>query len=395
MFNNNVNQGLKTPSTFSFIRGKDLAGRVGKHAPQSASREDRRAKRAAASIRASATVEKPRAARKDPKDVHFWTADDMPSQDGKVFVITGATSGMGFTCAENIAKKGGHVIIASRNKQRCDRASAMIRETGARGKVEAMQVDLTSFRSVVNFAEAFKKKNLPLHVLVENAGVFLVPHDRTEEGFEVTVGTNYFGHFLLTHLLLDKLKETAKTAGEARLVAMSSLFEQLGSIKWDDLEGYKTKSSSLFEYADSKVMVIMMGREINKRLKGTGVEVFLSQPGLVQTPLNARKLDHSKIVAIGVDLATKVYGQSPVRGSLCLQRPATDPNVSGYGGSYFSPPWISLLALQSDNAGMREPSNSLARDEVAWTHLYKQTLQIVNQKLQSQGLPAIQAIEQK
>lgn len=82
MFNNNVNQGLKTPSTFSFIRGKDLAGRVGKHAPQSASREDRRAKRAAASIRASATVEKPRAARKDPKDVHFWTADDMPSQVG-------------------------------------------------------------------------------------------------------------------------------------------------------------------------------------------------------------------------------------------------------------------------------------------------------------------------
>lgn len=64
-------------------------------------------------------------------------------------------------------------------------------------------------------------------------------------------------------------------------------------------------------------------------VQGTGVEVFLSQPGLVQTPLNARKLDHSKIVAIGVDLATKVYGQSPVRGSLCLQRPATDPNVSG------------------------------------------------------------------
>ena len=69
--------------------------------------------------------------------------------------------------------------------------------------------------------------------------------------------------------------------------------------------------------------------------------------------------------------------------------------LAGYGGAYFSPPWISLLALQSDNAGMREPSNSLARDQVAWTHLYKQTLQIVNQKLQSKGLPAVHAIEQK
>jgi dehydrogenase/reductase SDR family protein X len=298
---------------------------------------------------------------------------------------------MGFSCSQSIAKKGGRVIIAGRSLERCQKAAQMIRETGARGEVEAMHLDLTSFKSIVSFAEEYKKTGLPLHVLVENAGVFLVPFDRTQEGFETTVGTNYYGHFLLAHLLLDNLKETAKTAGGARLVAMASLFEQLGKVRWDDLEGYTTHDSSLFEYSNSKLMVIMMARELNKRLKGTDVEVFLSQPGLVQTPLNGRKLDHSKLVAMGVDIATKVYGQSAERASLCLQRPATDPDVTGYGGSYFSPPWLWLLALQSDNASMREPTNSLARDVAAWGELYSRTLKIVNQKLEEQGLDKIEA----
>jgi len=81
------------------------------------------------------------------------------------------------------------------------------------GNVEAMHLDLTSFKSITEFAGAFKAKKLPLHTLVNNAGVFLVPHDRTQEGFETTVGTNYFGHFLLTHLLLDTIKDTAKKGG--------------------------------------------------------------------------------------------------------------------------------------------------------------------------------------
>jgi NAD(P)-dependent dehydrogenase (short-subunit alcohol dehydrogenase family) len=342
---------------------------------------------------ATATPELQASHRKDPRTVHYWTAKDMPPQDGKTFVVTGASSGMGYACAENLAKKGGHVIIASRSLERSEKAADMIKNTGARGQVEAMHLDLTSFQSIVDFANEYKKRDLPLHVLIENAGVFLVPHDRTQEGFETTLGTNYFGHFLLAHLLLDKLKETAKTAEGVRIVAMASLFELLGSVRWDDLEGYKRKDSSLFEYSDSKVMVIMMARELNKRLKGSNVEAFISQPGLVQTPLNARKLDHSKLVAISVDLATKVYGQNAARAALCLQRPATDPNVTGYGGSYFSPPWLWLLALQTDNAGMREPGNSLARDEIAWNHLYKQTLQIVNQKLAEKGLGQIEAAE--
>lgn len=300
---------------------------------------------------------------------------------------------MGFNCSDNIAKKGGHVIIAGRSLERSQKAAEMIQVSGARGKVEAMHLDLTSFESIVSFASEYNKRGLPLHVLVENAGVFLVPHDHTQEGFETTVGTNYFGHFLLAHLLIDNLKRTAKDTGGSRIVAMASLFEQLGSVKWEDLEGYKTNDSSLFEYSNSKLMVIMMARELNKRLKGTDVEVFISQPGLVQTPLNGRKLDHSKLIAISVDIATKIYGQSAERASLCLQRPATDPNVTGFGGSYFSPPWIWLLALQSDNAGMREPSNSLARDEIAWSHLYKRTLQIVNQKLEEKGLGQIKPVE--
>lgn len=90
------------------------------------------------------------------------------------------------------------------------------------GKAEAMHLDLTSFQSITDFAKAFKAKKLPLHTLVNNAGVFLVPHDFTQEGFETTVGTNYFGHFLLTHLLLDTIKASAP-ARHAIFLFLSSL----------------------------------------------------------------------------------------------------------------------------------------------------------------------------
>ncbi|BDA51111.1 Retinol dehydrogenase 12 [Coccomyxa sp. Obi] len=292
----------------------------------------------------------------DPRSKHFWTTKDMPPQDGKVVIVTGASSGMGWYCAQALAEHGAHVIIAARSLDR---------------RLES--------------EERLKPCTWTCHL----SGVFLVPHDHTEEGFETTVGINYFGHFLLTHLLMDKLKESAPGS---RVVSMASLFELLGNVNWSDLEGKKARESGIFEYSTSKVEIIMMIREMNKRLKDSGVECFASQPGLVQTQLNMRKLDHSKLTSNLLDISTRIYGQRADRASLCLQRPASDPTVTGYGGSYFSPPWLWILALNFDHAGMREPGNSLARDEAAWARLYNQTLLIVNHKLQEKGLGSIEPI---
>jgi NAD(P)-dependent dehydrogenase (short-subunit alcohol dehydrogenase family) len=111
------------------------------------------------------------------------------------------------------------------------------------GKVEAMHLDLTSFRSITDFASAFKAKKLPLHTLVNNAGVFLVPHDRTQEGFETTVGTNYFGHFLLTHLLLDNIKDTAKKGGVPTRCAPPAVVPANMSQKSTGRQGTRVNSS--------------------------------------------------------------------------------------------------------------------------------------------------------
>ncbi|CAL5228139.1 g11218 [Coccomyxa viridis] len=342
--------------------------------------------------------------RADPRAKHFWTKDEVPPLDGKVFLVTGSSSGMGWYCAKTLAENGGHVIMAARSLERTQKAAQMIKDSGVRGKVEAMHLDLSSFRSIKEFSDQMHKREEKLDVLVNNAGVFLVEHNRTEEGFEVVQGTNYFGTFLLTHLLLDKLKDTAQNKGHARhvpshsvshptwIVTMASLFELLGWIQWDDLEGQKSRESGVFEYSTSKLELIMMMRHLNKNLQGTGIDCLISQPGLVKTPLNGRKLDHRKLSAIGVDLATKVYGQEASQAANCLIRPATDPTVEGYGGSYFSPPWLWLLALNFDHAAMREPGNSYARDEAAWERLYQKTLDIVNKRLIERGLPQIEAV---
>ncbi|KAK9839194.1 hypothetical protein WJX81_000665 [Elliptochloris bilobata] len=319
----------------------------------------------------------------------------MPDQSGKTVIVTGGASGMGWYCAKALAEHGAHVMIASRSLDRTQKAAQMIMDGKPSGKVEAMHLDLTSFQSITDFAKAFKAKKLPLHTLVNNAGVFLVPHDFTQEGFETTVGTNYFGHFLLTHLLLDTIKETATGSAPTRIVSMASLFELLGFVNWGDLEGYNARESGIFEYATSKVEVIMMVRELNKRLKGSNVDVFVAQPGLVQTELNGRKLDHRKLSAVSVDLAAKLIGQKADRASFCLQRPSSDPSVTGYGGSYFSPPWLWLAAINLDHAGMREPGNSLARDEPAMARLYDKTIEIVNKKLAEKNLGKIEPASPK
>lgn len=318
----------------------------------------------------------------------IWTESNVVDLSGKTFLVTGSSSGMGFEAARSLAQHNARVIMASRNVAKTERAADDIRKMSpASAQLDAMELDLTSFRSIEAFADKINKMNAPLDVLVCNAGVFLPNYDHTQEGFEVTIGTNYFGHFYLTHLLLDKLRQSQKNP---RVVFMGSTFEVIGTIDWEDPEQKKSKESGVFEYANSKIRKIMLARELNKRLQGDGIEFFPVAPGFVSTVLY-NKADHGKLSTNLIDLSRYIYGQSAKRGMLPLLRAATDPTIKGQGGAFFSPPTIGLVPIHIDNAGMREPWNGLARDQDSWRRLYEQTVEVVNEKARAKGLRAIEA----
>jgi NAD(P)-dependent dehydrogenase (short-subunit alcohol dehydrogenase family) len=217
-------------------------------------------------------------------------------------------------------------------------------------RVEMMELDLGSFDKIKAFVKAFRAKQQPLHILVNNAGVHL-PGDQapensgqhTPDGFEVTLGTNYYGHLLLTELLLDKLKENAP----ARIVNQGSPMEQLsGGIPWEDLKGTQKGSSDAQVYGLSKLMNIMVAKALNEKLKGTGVEAFSAHPGITSTPLFS-KTDKSKPVGAAVSVLEKIVGQDAERGASPLLYAAASPEVEGNGGSFIGGP-VGALAMISN-----------------------------------------------
>lgn len=138
-----------------------------------------------------------------------WTAVDIPSQQGKIILITGANSGLGLEATKVLSSKGAHVIMTARNLKSGNEAISLIKKKNANAKLELMQLDLSDFASIHKFSEEFHKKYKQLDVLINNAGVmFPAKRELTKQKFEVQFGTNHLGHFLLTGLLLDILKNT-------------------------------------------------------------------------------------------------------------------------------------------------------------------------------------------
>ena len=130
-----------------------------------------------------------------------WTQNDIPDLTGTVVIITGANSGIGFEATKVLAQKGAHVVMACRNIQKAEVALATLKQEVPNAKAEIMLLDLASQKSVHAFADAFKAKYDQLDVLVNNAGIMMVPYDKTEDGFERQMGTNHLGHFALTGLI--------------------------------------------------------------------------------------------------------------------------------------------------------------------------------------------------
>ncbi|KAK9839250.1 hypothetical protein WJX81_004246 [Elliptochloris bilobata] len=299
-----------------------------------------------------------------------WSAEDIPDLTGRVVIVTGANTGLGLETAKALACRGAHTFITSRDTTKGSKAVADIKAKADGAKVEMLQLDLASFESVKAAAAAFLAKNLPLHTLILNAGVFLPPHLKTQQGFELMVGTAYFGHALLVELLLPKTKASAP----ARIVWMSGALEAQAKLRWDDLGLEQATNSGMAEAAHLNALRIMAAFELNKRLAGSGVDVFAVHPGVSRTE-GLTKIDSSKLMAQVLGMVAPLIAQPASRGALSTLYAATAPELTGHGGGYYGPNMLNM-----GNTVKREPGNKYAKDPANWQRAWDQTLQILRAK---------------
>jgi len=249
--------------------------------------------------------------------------------DDKVVIVTGSNTGIGKETARVLVRMGAHVIMACRDIEKAKVALSDINEdTGTEDKITLLPLDLGSFQSIRNFVDEFHALKLPLHILINNAGVMATPEKRTEDGIEYQIGINHFGHFLLTNLLLEDLKNNAP----ARIVNLSSTAHKGGRIFFDNinLEGNYEPWRS---YGQSKLANILFTKALAKRLEGTGVTCNSLHPGVISTELTRDLGWLTPFLNIATSL--KIIKTIP-QGAATTIYVATHPDLEGVTGLYFN-----------------------------------------------------------
>jgi NAD(P)-dependent dehydrogenase (short-subunit alcohol dehydrogenase family) len=254
--------------------------------------------------------------------------------DVRTVVITGGNSGIGLEAAVGIAQRGHKVVIAVRNESKGALAVADIRARSGNDAVEQMPIDLASLASVRAFAASWNERDEPIHVLLNNAGLVQRSRHTTADGFEMTLGVNHLGHFLLTALLRDAIEAAG---GGARIINVAS-GAHAGARKgldFDDLMFQRRKYSGMgmSAYAASKLANIMFTRELAKRLQGTGITANALHPGFVGSNF-AREGDGGRMGDIGMALL-KPFALSTAKGARTSVYLATSPEVATVTGEYF------------------------------------------------------------
>ena len=225
----------------------------------------------------------------------MWTSDDLRDQSGRVVVITGASSGIGLVTANKLIEKGATLIAAVRNVAK---ARAVLNP-----KAQIQELDLADLDSVKRFANNL---NRSIDVLVNNAGVMAIPLSRTAQGFEMQIGTNHFGHFALTGLLLDKIQD--------RVITVSSTAHKMGRMRFADINWNKTYKPWL-AYGQSKLANLLFTAELDKRLSDSGskVKAIAVHPGYSNTALQGKS--EKKTQDFFMKLANKYLAQSDLQGA--------------------------------------------------------------------------------
>ncbi|MEU2435590.1 oxidoreductase [Streptomyces rubradiris] len=265
-----------------------------------------------------------------------WTADRIPDQEGRVFVVTGANSGLGLATTRALARKGAHVILAVRDEAKGRRAAAQTTAGASGARLEVRRLDLSDPDSVRAFADRLRSDGVRPDVLVNNAGVMAPPRTLTERGQEVQFAANHLGHFALTGLLLDLLAQ----GDDPRVVTVTSANHRQGRIFFDDPTGERTYSPMAY-YNQSKLANAVFGRELHRRLSAAGspVRSVLAHPGYTATNLQT---------AAPVGMVKFLFGrlllplaQTPDQGALPQLYAATAEDARG--GELYGPDGMAEL----------------------------------------------------
>ena len=260
-----------------------------------------------------------------------WTVDNIKDLSGKIIVITGANSGIGLEAARELVRKGAEVILASRNPDKAQKALAELGEDFPDGKLDYIPLDLASLDSVRNFADQFKARYDRLDVLLNNAGIMMVPEGKTEDGFESQLGTNHLGHFALTGLLIDLLTGTPGS----RVVNISSNAHYAGEMDFSNLFFEDGGYTPMGAYSRSKLANLLFTYELQRRLEVSSADtlVLAAHPGISTTAL----ADHfvPKSLTWIVRGLMSLFFQSAVMGALPGLRAAADPEA--LTGQYYGP----------------------------------------------------------
>jgi retinol dehydrogenase-14 len=246
---------------------------------------------------------------------------------GKICLVTGANSGIGKATALSLAKLDATVVMVSRDKDKGEAALFEIRTLSGNKNIDSMVADLSSQDSVRELAHDFKARYKKLHVLINNAGIFLPKRVSTVDGLEATFATNHLGHFLLTNLLLDVLKASAPS----RIINITSSAHRGTEINFEDLQGEK-KYSGYHAYSQSKLANVLFTYELAKQLEGTGVTVNCLHPGVVRTGFGK---DQTGLMSVLVRIGSP-FMMSPEKAAKAVIYLAASPELEGVSGKHFS-----------------------------------------------------------
>ena len=287
-----------------------------------------------------------------------WTADDIPSQEGRLALVTGANSGLGLATIKALATRQATVILACRSNRKAEAAQQQLHDQGLSG-LELLELDLADLSSVQRAAESVRDRHGRLDLLINNAGVMAPPRRTTVQGHELQFGVNHLGHQALTQALLPLMENRP----DARIVTVTSGAQYFGQIQWNDLN-WEQRYERYGAYGQSKLANVMFALELDARLRQrkSTIRSLAAHPGLARTQLQPTAIASggNRVEALAYRLMDPLF-QSAAMGALPQLHAATAPSAQGgehYGpnqlGGFRGPPCRCRVAPAANNPVERE-----------------------------------------